>query len=238
MKLEKIKSPNIKNDIKMNCDTVIDKKLMEYPMINCCFSHSNYTVLCGKMGSGKTSLLLKVLSNIYNRCFENIYIIMPPISRKSIDKNFIEKQIPEDCIYDDLTAGILEEIYLKILDNSENKENSLVIIDDMQQHLKEKDVSQSLEKFIIKIRHLHTSIFLLCQNFKKIPKNSRQLITNLIFYDMGKSQNSQIFDEVMPISKTEFLDLMKVGFSDPHEFLCLNLKHNRIFNNFDFEIII
>jgi hypothetical protein len=237
MKIDKIKYPKI-SEIKMNCDKVIDKKLLEYPMVASCFSQNNYTCIIGRMGSGKTSLLLKILLNIYNKCFENIYVIMPSISRKSIHNNIIEKEIPGDCIYDDLTAEILSEIYEKVLDNNKNNEHSLIIIDDFQQKLKIKEIALSLETFIIKIRHLHSSIFLLCQNFYKIPKNSRQLISNLLFYDLGKSQNIQVFEEMMPITKNEFQSLMKVSFINPHDFLSLDLKHNRIFRNFDEEITI
>jgi hypothetical protein len=235
MKIKELKSPRLA-DIGMKCDKIIHKKLLEYPMIENCFSTSNYTLICGKMGSGKTSLVLKILTNIYNKCFENIYVIMPAISRKSVENDIFGKELPSDCLYDDLSTEILDEIYHKVTDNSNNDEYSLVIIDDYQYKLKQKEIAEALELFVIKIRHLRCSVFFLCQNYNKTPKNLRQLVSNLIFFDMGKSQNETIFEEVMPISKNEFLQLMKTGFTNKHDFLCLDLRHNKIFKNFNQEI--
>ena len=46
----------------------------------------------------------------------------------------------------------------------------------------------------------------------------------------------KVFTEYYNVSKEQFLQLMSL-FENPHDFLILNLKHNRIFYDFD-EVII
>ena len=71
----------------MNCDKVINKKLTEFPMVNDAWSTNNFTIICEKMGQGKTYLLANLVKNVFNKCFENIYIIMPENSRSSIEND-------------------------------------------------------------------------------------------------------------------------------------------------------
>jgi hypothetical protein len=237
MEVVKLKHPKLKIP-EMSCDKILHEKLTEYEMIKACFSTNTYTVICGKMGQGKTSLMIQILKNIYNKVFENIILIMPSLSRKSMKDDIFEKELNPDDMYDDLTAETLEHIYKKIVENSENKENTMVIIDDFAERLKIKSISLMLDKYITKFRHLHCSIFILSQNYFKLPKNSRQLINNLIFFNLGKSQLLQIFDEIMKLSKDDFKCLLNYAFQDPHDWLCLNLKNNRIFKGFGEEVII
>ena len=237
MEVKKLRSPRLE-PIKFSCDKILHEKLLEYPMIADCFSKNNFTVILGRMGAGKSSLMINIVKNIVNKVYENAYVIIPEVSRKSIDNDIFSKELPEDSIYDDLTIETLNHIYNKVKENSKNNENTLIIIDDFQQKFKIKDIALAMETFIIKIRHLHCSVFLLQQNFKKLPLNSRQLITNLIFYDLGKSQLEQIFEEVMPIKKDKFISLINYSFKDKYDWLCLNLRSGKIYKKFDEEIII
>ena len=53
----------------MNCGKIIHKKLTEFPMVNDAWSTNNFTVIVGKMGQGKTSLLTNLVENVFNKCF-------------------------------------------------------------------------------------------------------------------------------------------------------------------------
>ncbi len=55
IRIEKLKKPDL-GHVKMNCDGVIHKKLLEFPIIEEAFSTSHFTLICGRMGQGKTSL--------------------------------------------------------------------------------------------------------------------------------------------------------------------------------------
>ena len=52
--IKPLKKPHLDN-IKMNCDKVIHKKLTDYSMVNDAWSTNNFTVIVGKMGQGKTA---------------------------------------------------------------------------------------------------------------------------------------------------------------------------------------
>ena len=55
--------------IKMNCDDTISEKLTKYPMIKEAFSTTSFNVICGRMGSGKTSLLTSLVKKVFKKCF-------------------------------------------------------------------------------------------------------------------------------------------------------------------------
>ena len=165
--IKPLKKPELGN-IKMNCDKVIHKKLTEFPMTNDVWSMNNFTVIVGKMGQGKTSLLTNLVKNVFNKCFENIYLIMPENSRTSIENDIFSKHLPKDQLHDTLTEEGLTEIYLQLQESSKEKENSMLIIDDFQAQLKEPAIVKTLQKIITKMRHLRCSIFLLQQNFQAL----------------------------------------------------------------------
>lgn len=224
--------------IKMKCDNVIDKKLLEYPMVADCFSKNHFTIIIGMMGQGKTTLAINLIKNVMKKCYEHIYIIMTNVSRSSIDNDILGKTLPEDQIYDDLNENVLNELYQKLEDNSLNyKENSLILIDDFQERFKDTDIQTGLEKIIIKLRHLRVTVILLQQNYFKLTKNLRELVFNLIFFNLGKSQLEKIFDEVIQKKKNKYNDLIQISFIEPHDWICINTKSNKYYKMFD-EIIL
>ena len=111
----------------MICDRVIHKKLEKYPMIKQCFSTSSFNVILGKQGDGKTSLVFSLMSQIFEKCFHYIYIVMPEACRKSLKEDILE-DLPEDQIYSDLNVEVLEELKQKINKNAMDNKWSLLII--------------------------------------------------------------------------------------------------------------
>ena len=233
MKIIPLEKPKLQK-IKMNCDAVIHEKLTKYPMVNDAWSTNSYNIICGKMGQGKTSLLTNLVKNVFNKCFENIYVIMPSNSRASIEKDKFGKNLPDDQLYDTLTEENLMEVYEKLQENSEEEFNSLLIIDDFQAQLKEPPIIKTLQKIITKMRHLRTTVFLLQQNFQALVKPLRELVSNLIIFDLGKSQLSKIFEEIVNMEKGKYEDLIKIAFHDPHDWLLINFhRSKKIYRMFD-----
>jgi hypothetical protein len=93
--------------------------------------------LVGKMGSGKTNLLLNLMlgaqggSNFYNKKFDRGFFIgnLKTINSKT------EIDLPEDQVFDDLTLDILLQIEEAI---SDSDEAVLIVIDDQTANLKQK----------------------------------------------------------------------------------------------------
>lgn len=233
IKIKELKKPKLGN-VKMACDKVIHNKLTEFPMTNDAWATNNFTVIVGKMGQGKTSLLTNLVKNVFNKCYENIYLIMPESSRSSIENDIFTKHLPADQLYDTLTEEGLTDVYERLQESSKEKENSLLIIDDFQAQLKEKDIIKVLQKIVTKMRHLRSTIFLLQQNFQSLQKPLRELVSNLVIFDVGKSQLSKIFLEIVQMDKEKFEKLVKVAFVESHDWILINFhRSKKIYRMFD-----
>ena len=220
--------------IKMNCDDIIAEKLTKYPMIKEAFSTTSFNVLVGRMGSGKTSLLTSLVKKVFKKCFETIYVFMPSNSRASIENDIYGKHLPEDQLFDTLTLDNITEVYNSIQENASEGYNSLIIIDDFQVALKDPEILKVLQKIITKMRHLRTTIFLLQQNFQALAKPLRELVSNLIIFNLGKSQLEKVFDEVIQLHKDKYQQIIDIAFKDPHDWILINLHKSRsIYRNFD-----
>lgn len=233
MRIEELEKPDLKK-VKMNCDDVIDNRLTKYPMVDDLWSKTSFNVVCGKMGSGKTSLVTNLIKKVFKKCFHNIYVFIPENSRSSIDNDIYGKYIPSSDLYSTLTQENLYEVYDKLQENSADGEFSFLLIDDFQAQLKDPAILTVLQKIITKMRHLRCTIFLLNQNFQALQKSLRELITNLIVFNVGKSQLNKIFEEVIQIDKNKYQDLIDLAFQNKNDWLAINVNGSRnIYRMFD-----
>jgi hypothetical protein len=169
--------------------------------------------------------------------YENIYIIIPPTSRQSIENSFFEKNLPDENIYDELSIENLEEIQDRIEANSEAGERTLLIMDDVQKDLKNNDIRKLVLHLNNNKRHLKLSIWLLAQNFTKMEKQLRMNLTDLIVFKVGKVELQNIFDELVETDQPTFKKIQKYLFKDPYDFMYLNTNSQRLFSNWN-EIMI
>ena len=233
VRIRHLDKPDMK-ETKMNCDDVIHEKLTKYPMISEAWSTTSFNVLVGKMGQGKTSLVVALIKNVFKKCFETIYVFMPHNSRASIENDIFGKHLPPEQLFDELTVENLTQVYTEIQEHSKEKYNSLLIIDDFQVALKDKAVVSVLQKIITKQRHLRTTTFLLQQNFQALAKPLRELVSNLLLFNLGKSQLEKVFDEVIQMDKDTYEKIIDVAFQEPHDWMLVNLhKSRKIYRMFD-----
>ena len=161
MKITQIDSGlNIKSGIKEKMDINIEN-------INVNIPHRNGFVyaIVGSGGSGKSSMLLNMMKStkFYRKKFDNIYLFTPRSSYLSVEKHPFENH---NNVYHELTIRKLETIYNELNDLKENSindnipiENSIIIIDDFANSLKDNDLTVYLNKMIIKARHLSCCLF-------------------------------------------------------------------------------
>ena len=220
--------------VKMSCDSVIHKKLLKYPMIEEAFSTNSFNVVCGRMGQGKTSLVTSLVKSEFKKCFETIYVFMPTNSRASIENDIYGKHLPSGQLFDTLTLDNITQVYEEVQEHSAEKWHSLLIIDDFQVALKDPQIVKVLQKIITKMRHLRCTIFLLQQNFQALAKPLRELVSNLITFNLGKSQLEKIFDEVIQLDKDKYQQIIDLCFHDPHDWILINLHKSRtVYRMFD-----
>lgn len=233
MHIEVLEKPNLKK-VKMNVDDVIDEKIMKYPMSADLFARTSFNIILGKMGQGKTSLITNFVKTIFRRAFEHMIVFIPTGSRKSIENDIYGKHIPEADLYDALTAENLDEVIEKLEENADNEENTLLIIDDFQSALKDPDVLARLQKIVTRMRHMRTTIFILQQNFQKMAKFMRELVTNVITFNVGKSQLDKLFEETVQLDKNKFQALIDLAFQERNDWIAINVNGNRnVYRMFD-----
>ena len=159
---------------------------------------------------------------------------MPSNSRASIENDIYGKHLPADQLFDTLTLDNISGVYSALQENSSEGYNSLIIIDDFQVALKDPEILKVLQKIITKMRHLRTTIFLLQQNFQALAKPLRELASNLIIFNLGRSQLTKVFEEVIQLHKDKFQEIVDISFKDPHDWILINLNKSRsIYRNFD-----
>ena len=222
--------------IKFNCDDKLSKKLEQYPMIDEHINKPNTTLFIGKMGSGKTSLLCQFTFNIMRKCFNHIYVFMPKTSMNSLDTNkFLT--LPKDQIYEELTEESITDVYNKVQENAKEKKYSLVIFDDVQMALKNPFILKSLKNMIANQRHLKLVNFIILQNYISLDKSLRAICNNIFLFKLNKTQNQQIFDELIESFKDKFVEIMKMVYNEPFKWIFINITSQRLYSMYD-EIII
>lgn len=234
MIIKELEKPKL-SKVTMACDVPIDPKLEKYESIKTCWSKFSFTIVCGLMGQGKTSTTIALIKNVFKGCFHDIFVLIPEISLHSIsDKdNIFVKNCDEEHMFHSYDADTLQTVYDKLQDNAASDYTSLLVIDDFAADFKtNKEAEKILNRIIIKMRHLRCSILLLGQNIYQMPKKWREVATNLVCFNLGKSQMEKIFDEFYDYSPKQYSQIMTL-YKSPHDYLLLNLKHKRLFYRFD-----
>ena len=240
MKITIIKNKKPKEQIcEMVCDKPLSEHLDKYEITKFMNKHS-INLIIGRPGSGKSSFLWAMFNGggrnkIFKKVFNNIYLFMPENSRQSMKNNIFDK-LPDEKKYNELNFENLNEVLTKIK-SAEPDEKHAIIFDDMGSYLKNSDVKQLFKELVYNRRHLHTSIFFLVQSWLSLEKDLRKLFTNLIIFKISRSEMDNLINEVIEQKKEHILDIMKIAYDKPHQWLFINVDSNRIFKMWD-EIVI
>ena len=232
MKLLLNNAPDLK-PVKMMCDVELSPKLKEFPMLDNHFNKYNTSVFIGGMGSGKTSLMVNFVKDIYKKVFDKIYLIMPPSSRASLQNNLFEKNLPRNQIYDELNEDVINDLFQKVEVNTSKGLKSLIIYDDVQRALKDKYVLKTLKMMILNQRHLKTTNFIMLQNWFGLDLSLREVINNAIIFKVGKRQSTKIFEELVEVDKDVFQDIVGLVFEKQYDWLMININEKRMYKKFD-----
>jgi hypothetical protein len=237
IKILHYKEPPLKRP-KFLVDGVLDPKLDDYEITKL-MNKSNFTLFLGPAGSGKTSQIVSFLNTpeLFKKVYHSVYLFMGKNSRDSIKGGFFDKKIPPENIFDELNIEYLNEVYDRIKEDSDDDYRSLIILDDVQKQLKDKDVEKQLLHIVNNRRHLKTSIWCANQNYINLPRSVRMGITDLFCWKVKKREMENIFNELIEQHKDKFQEILKLLFNEQHDFFYLNTNTQRIFNNWD-EIII
>lgn len=225
---------------KFLCDgNVCGPHLNKYPMLSH-LNKFNTTAYIGRPGAGKTSLLISMLTSkgdnrVFYKAFDKIIVVMPSSSRASLKVNPFRDHPPER-IFDELNLENMISIYDMIQQHADDKETTLLIMDDVGSDLKNKEIQKILKKLAYNRRHLKLCQFFLLQSYTATPRDCRKLFSNIICFKLSKIEAEYIMTECMEQKKETALDILQL-FENPHDFLFINIPTQQMYFNWDTVVI-
>jgi len=194
--------------------------------------------ICGKGGSGKSSLFLSLFKSkkLLRAKFDELHYIVRPSSFNSVKKNPFSKH---DKIHHDLTPDLLHAIHeealdrkVECLDNNEPIEHTCVIIDDFGASLKNLDIQRALKEIMNVARHANLYIIFIVQTYRMIPAELRRILTHVSLFRPNPEEWNLIVSEVLMKKKDISEQIYNYVFDEMYNHLDLNAKDGTIRKNF------
>ena len=113
-------------------------------------------------------------------------------------------------------------------------ENSLIIIDDFANDLKDNNLIIMLNKMVIKARHLSCCFLFTLQSYYLLDLRIRKQLTNAsIFKPKNKKEWESIAGELLNIEKDNMLKFYNYIYEKPYDHLDIDLTVNKFYKNFN-----
>ena len=161
---------------------------------------NNFRLLIdGRSNSGKTYLLLRILSEVFEN-FEKVVLVCPTFKKNKTYqsdefKNIIqsEKVLVCPCDFDEVESWVkISRIFLSSF------KNTLIILDDIVCAEDFTKRTSEITKLAFSGRHEGISVVLVTQDFSTVPKRVRENMTKFIFfYNANKKQMENIFEKYL-----------------------------------------
>jgi hypothetical protein len=192
----------------------------------------------GAPGSGKTSLMMSMLTNpdMYHKAFHHIFFVCPATSRASINGD-PWKDHPEDKLFDELTPQVLQFVHEFSKVASAEKQYTLLILDDCAAELKNKEIERILKYLVWNRRHLKLTIWIMSQSYIALPLSIRKALSHAImFRPRNKKETQAIFDELLFLPKEQHELIVNHIFpeNDEYGFLFLDTNKGRLHKRFNY----
>jgi hypothetical protein len=215
-------------EIKLDKPEIKQCKLAEMGVL---MSHPFRSYFIGASGSGKTNLLMNLLTRkgYYKDWFDRLFIISPTAS-SGLDPSY--QKVIEDTKYEQDKDLFFfepnEEVLFNILEvqkEEEKKNKTLVILDDVVS-FKSFMNSKTLLQFFIMSRHYNISIFLLSQGWFCCPKTLRLNCSNIIYFKGSDVETETVATEFCPAgySKKNFKKMIEHATEEAYSFLYVDLN--------------
>ena len=194
-----------------------------------------FMLICGRPGSGKTSLILNLICKIgkmFNKKFDKVFVFSPSLLTMKDDPF---GDLPEEQVHNELTLTN----FSKALDDiSGTGEKILFILDDVVNDMKRMDMQTLLSKALMNRRHLagaggSASFIITTQVYNKIPAPIRKTASHIILYHTkNKKEIDTIFDELIIIPQKDFYEILKYCFDKRHNFIYIdvNKSYDKMFH--------
>jgi hypothetical protein len=202
--------------------------------------HSSSVIFNGRSGSGKSNLLINLLSRpeFYGRTkpkdeksqyFDLIFLFSPTAAGGDDLVRFLK--IPEKRVFTQMDTKILDNILKTQKDliaekGLEKSPKILIIFEDIQSNNGRIMNSPSFLKCFIQARHLNVSTFLLGQSWTRTPRACRLQANNIFFFPSSGSEVELLVKEFCPphTDKKTFQKLVEHATKEQYNFLSINMR--------------
>lgn len=222
MHIKEIKNNLEVGKVQMTADSIIrDKKGRTIcpPLMNSSFLY----IITGASGSGKTNLMINLLKpckcskennkkNTYYGMFDSVVVVSPSLNTVS-DKNNIFKDLDESKKFKKLD----EEVFDAVESLHEEGKHQLLILDDISQQLKQKEVVHDLVTLCKNRRHKGggLSIIIILHKLSDAPPSVRcNSSLNFVFKPKTKKETEFIYNEYIDMPFNDFKELLKYVYND------------------------
>ena len=184
--------------------------------------------IIGASGSGKTNLMLNLLSRVdmYKNYFDLIYILSPTAGK--IDKTYNILKLPEEQ-YFKCDPQVLERILAiqkKIIKAKKKKPPKILIILDDCIAFTQFMNSRILLEFATMSRHFNISMFILSQAYHRVPKSVRISMSWICFFRSSQKELQVLCEDFCPagFSHKQFKKVINEATAEKYNFLNIDLN--------------
>lgn len=220
--------PNLKV-AKMNCDNDLHEKLNKYPFTKLFNKHQS-TLICGKAGQGKTSLLYGLFSKPLKKVYETIILFQPKSSRDSMEHKLFDV-LPEEQLFNELNEETLDQA-VDIVDSTADEEgNSVIIFDDVTASMKDPEIEKEMKRLNWNKRHKKLSFFFLSQSYYAVVKDIRKMFNYIIIFKVAPSELKVIIDENLQgnYDKKRINEISNVVFDKKYNYLVIDTEAGKLY---------
>lgn len=187
--------------------------------------------LSGRSGSGKTNLLLNMLTrqDMLKDYYHYILVFSPTAGK--YDDTYRALKIPEENFIEEFDSEVFERLIDSRKQLIEEKgikwvaKNSRVciILDDVIANRDFLQSSTALKLFSL-LRHYLCSIYIMIQSYTKLPRALRLNCNATYIFPASQSEIEVLKDEVTPagLTKKQFEKVIEYATREPYNFLSIN----------------
>lgn len=199
-------------------------------------NHPFSMMISGRSGSGKTCVMMNILSRKeFLKDYFHYILVFSPTANET-DDTYKCLNLPDENFIRDFTAQTLDDIIEKRKEIIKKKgiswvgKNSrvLLIFDDIIADRSFLMSPEALKMFTL-LRHYHCSIMCLVQSYNKLPRALRINANATIVFPSQQSEVEVLLDEITPagIKKRDFEKVIDYCCSDRFSFLYINRHADR-----------
>ena len=188
-------------------------------------------MISGRSGSGKTNLLLNLLTrdDYYGNYFDGIIVFSPTAGQ--FDDQYDVLKLPKSNYMSDFGPDVLNKIInvrKKLIkkygiEHVAKKYKLCIILDDIIANRDFLESQEALKMFAL-LRHYLVSVIVLIQSYNKLPRALRLNCNGIFVFPSLASEKKVLIDEITPssISKKTFAKIFDYCTEGQYDFLFIN----------------